>query len=45
MSLTLKVMVAKVSFLNEKSYTKQLLTLMLVDIRIYLPSKVILSSA
>ena len=37
MSLTTKVKVAKFSFLNEKSYNKQLLTLISVDIRPYLP--------
>ena len=39
MSLTTKV---KVAFLNEKSYKKQLLTSISVDMRIYLPLKVII---
>ena len=41
MSLTTKVKVATFSGLNESHITKQLLTSISVDIRIYLPLKVI----
>ena len=42
MSLTTKVKVAKFSFLNEKSYYKTVIVSISVDIRIYLPEKVII---
>ena len=35
--------VAKVSFLNEKSYNKTVIDLLSIDIRIYLPLKVIIT--
>ena len=45
MSLTTKVKVAKCTFLNKRHITKQLMTSISVDIGIYLPLKVILTSA
>ena len=42
MSLTSKVKVANFSFLNEKSYIKTVIDFNEVDIRIYLPEKVII---
>ena len=45
MSLTIKVKVAKFSFLHEKSYNKTVIDFNEVDIRIYLPLKVIFTSA
>ena len=45
MSLTTQVKVAKFSFLIEKSYNKTVIDFNEVDIRIYLPLKVIFTSA
>ena len=45
MSLTTKVKVAKFSFLNKKSYNRTVMTSISIDIRIYLPLKVIFTSA
>ena len=45
MSLTTKVKVATFSFLNEESYNKSVIDFNSVDIRIYLPLKVIFTEA
>ena len=45
MSFTAKVKVAKLSFLNEKSCNKTVSDFISVDIKIYLPLKVIFTLA